>query len=1008
MMGMLAFISINAETTYPVNLNVGSNGSASVDKSEAAVGETVTITASPYQWYEVDEVTVVVKYEPEGGGGGALAPRRVKIAQGSFPATKVDDTTYTFDLPEQLDGVFNLYTTTTEFEVKVTFKEKPTYTVRLVQPTSGGSLSFYTPYTTEDEIQAHVGEEIVFSADNFRGYVFESAKVVVGGTENELTLTHVENPYFNRYSFVLPETLPGTSSEYQDDTYFEISAVFPQRQFGITIIQAEHGTVEAEPDYASAGMTTYFNVTPEGGYKIDNLLIKYVDDEGHKTNVVNDSWGYTQSKVNNFQYSLKLNGEPVYYYSANFHLDHFEVIPTYSLINYHVNIESTEHGSVSADKVTDVNLGDVVTLTIGDIDEGYVLESLVVKVGDSENELPLTKIDDTHYTFTLTSEPLKGVDTDQLNVVAVFSAKKYNIIVDEPENGTITLDKTSAAIGETVQFTIKANPGYKLKTENQVSPYVTATYEAQGGGDRPRAPRRIPVSHGNVQYYVTGIDGSEYTFAFELPESFDGITPDYKETTEFHVGAEFEQLSYQVIVNYGDEVEHGTVTTSASTVTYGETVTISYQPDEGYEANTKDMYKQVIPKKNEVDSYNTIYPEMVGQDRNTYSFVVEGEEYEEGTIFYIIAAFQTKPVRYDIVIEPTENGTVTTDVADLAIGETATITLEPAAGYQVGEVSVMAGYEVAGDDAGGAHAPRRAQGDRWYKQGDVTVTQIDDTHYTFTAPESFDNILTPNYTADTQFKVVVTFEEQPCIDLENRADNTDVIEENMYATVNVRLKDRTLSGNGIWNTLCLPFDLTIAGSVLDGAVVKELTSSSYDQATTTLTLEFTEVSEMVAGKPYIVRWTTGEGLTEPEFIGVTISAEAPADQEVGVVTLKGTYAPVVIEDEDHTKLFFGSNNKLYYPNGAAPTNINSQRFYFQLADGLHAEEASTTGEETSDGTKFRLVVVDGEATGIDLIRTEELEISNDDAWYDLSGRKLTGRPETPGIYINNGRKYVIK
>jgi flagellar hook assembly protein FlgD len=31
-----------------------------------------------------------------------------------------------------------------------------------------------------------------------------------------------------------------------------------------------------------------------------------------------------------------------------------------------------------------------------------------------------------------------------------------------------------------------------------------------------------------------------------------------------------------------------------------------------------------------------------------------------------------------------------------------------------------------------------------------------------------------------------------------------------------------------------------------------------------------------------------------------------------------------------------------------------------------------------------------------------------DNWYDLSGRKLNGMPTRPGIYINNGRKIVVK
>ena len=29
-------------------------------------------------------------------------------------------------------------------------------------------------------------------------------------------------------------------------------------------------------------------------------------------------------------------------------------------------------------------------------------------------------------------------------------------------------------------------------------------------------------------------------------------------------------------------------------------------------------------------------------------------------------------------------------------------------------------------------------------------------------------------------------------------------------------------------------------------------------------------------------------------------------------------------------------------------------------------------------------------------------------WYDLSGRRLTARPTLKGVYIMNGKKYIIK
>ena len=74
--------------------------------------------------------------------------------------------------------------------------------------------------------------------------------------------------------------------------------------------------------------------------------------------------------------------------------------------------------------------------------------------------------------------------------------------------------------------------------------------------------------------------------------------------------------------------------------------------------------------------------------------------------------------------------------------------------------------------------------------------------------------------------------EAPFIVLANDEDNTSLIEsldgEKGY---DVQLADRTLFKDGSWNTLCLPFDVTIAGSVLDGADVRALNNVTLEGET---------------------------------------------------------------------------------------------------------------------------------------------------------------------------------
>ena len=92
-------------------------------------------------------------------------------------------------------------------------------------------------------------------------------------------------------------------------------------------------------------------------------------------------------------------------------------------------------------------------------------------------------------------------------------------------------------------------------------------------------------------------------------------------------------------------------------------------------------------------------------------------------------------------------------------------------------------------------------------------------------------------------------------------------------------------------------------------------------------------------------------------------------------------------------LYVGSENKLNYP--LAGAKIGAMRGYFEL-------EGISAGEE--NGVKIFTNLDDDDATGIAGI--EKAESTGD--WYDISGRKLAGKPLQKGIYVNGGRKVTVK
>ena len=66
-------------------------------------------------------------------------------------------------------------------------------------------------------------------------------------------------------------------------------------------------------------------------------------------------------------------------------------------------------------------------------------------------------------------------------------------------------------------------------------------------------------------------------------------------------------------------------------------------------------------------------------------------------------------------------------------------------------------------------------------------------------------------------------------------------------------------------------------------------------------------------------------------------------------------------------------------------------------------------EELPQSITVKLISASGETTAIGTLDTKTGEVTFDsEAWYTLDGVRLSGQPSTKGIYINNGKKIVIK
>ena len=210
-------------------------------------------------------------------------------------------------------------------------------------------------------------------------------------------------------------------------------------------------------------------------------------------------------------------------------------------------------------------------------------------------------------------------------------------------------------------------------------------------------------------------------------------------------------------------------------------------------------------------------------------------------------------------------------------------------------------------------------------------------------------------------------------------------------TYNVTLTNRTLTKNNEWNTLCLPFDVALDSSPLEGAEARTLNSATL--ADGILTLNFSEpVSTLTAGTPYIIKWEeSGSNIENPTFSGVTISSTEPTPVNFSGGSFVGQYSPFIINDDNKDEIvMLSTGNRLGYSN--TNRTLRNFRCHFEIS--------------AEDMVRDFVLDLDSETTGMHNL--ECIMHNRADAWYSIDGRKLENMPTKKGVYIQNGKKRVIK
>ncbi|MCR5435256.1 MAG: InlB B-repeat-containing protein [Bacteroidaceae bacterium] len=137
-------------------------------------------------------------------------------------------------------------------------------------------------------------------------------------------------------------------------------------------------------------------------------------------------------------------------------------------------------------------------------------------------------------------------------------------------------------------------------------------------------------------------------------------------------------------------------------------------------------------------------------------------------------------------------------------------------------------------------------------------------------------------------------------------------------------------------------------------------------------------------------------IENPVFANVTINATAPTSVPFSGGAFVGQYSPFEVP-EANRYIMLGSGNTLGY--AAAGKTLRPFRAHFEVPVG------------NGGGVKAYQISFGDEGTETGIISIDNGKLTMDNgagAWYDMSGRKLDGKPTQKGIYIHNGSKVVIK
>ncbi len=399
------------------------------------------------------------------------------------------------------------------------------------------------------------------------------------------------------------------------------------KTYKITALTTNHGSYEVQVDgkrvtEAKSGTTVTVKATPNWDHQLGNITVtsggknvavsdgKFVMPTGNVkvsvSFVSKDEYNVTRDVTSNGQFSCLVNGQAVDKAAAG-HRVTVKAEPKYgyeldsvSVIidkDHGVDVNKNDYSFVMPDKDVTVKVtfkrAEQHTITSADPGAGScyfetrINGKVVDKASSGETINVVAFPDKAHgYKFagtTVTTASGREIKVDHgkfimpeenVTVTVKFSQNVYTITTQQGSNGSISLDKSNASAGDTVNVTVNPKEGYELES-------ITVNGKASGT-------------------------------SFTMPNS------------DATVSASFKAISYKITNNSAASK----VSVDKSSATIGETVTISVTPGENEQVET--VY--IFDENNVYLDYKTV------SANSSYSFVMPAKNIEVQISFKTIPA----------------------------------------------------------------------------------------------------------------------------------------------------------------------------------------------------------------------------------------------------------------------------------------------------------------------------------------------------------------------------------